>query len=117
MTCFCLCHNNFAIEQGKAPHVASQCDCQKETSPTVRAQVDVCYTIEEQLKQKAKLEDVMRLIAMQEEHTTEANETPLVTLQHVVQWAKEACVVTILCRACRALTQSFPCVHCGNAVA
>lgn len=115
MTCLCLCHNSFAIEQGKAPHTAKDCECQKDVNSTLRTQVDVCFQIEEQLKQKAKLEDVMRTIAQQEEWATEKNEKPLVTLQHVVQWAKEACTPTILCRNCRALTPSVPCVHCGNA--
>lgn len=117
MNCFCLCHNSFAIEQGKAPHPPSECECTKDTNATTRTQVDLCYTIEEQLKQKSKLEEVMRLIAAQEPHATEENAQPLVTLQHVVQWAKDAAAPSLLCRSCRALTPALPCVHCGNASA
>ena len=117
MSCTCLCHNAFAAEQGKTPHAVADCACTKDTNATKRTQVDLCYTIEEQLKQKAKLEEVMRLIAAQEPHATEENAQPLITLQHVVQWAKDAAAPSILCRSCRTLTPVLPCVHCGNASA
>lgn len=105
MTCFCLCHNGFAVEKGKAPsHDEKDCDCMKVEDSTLRAQVQITEQIEEQLLQKAKMEEALRAIS--DGHGCELHQCGII--------AAKALEPTVLCTGCRKLTTSTPCVNCGK---
>lgn len=73
----------------------------------MRAQVEITEQVEEQLLHKAELEAALRSIS--DGHGCELHKCGLI--------AQKALEPKALCRACRKLSPSFPCVHCGNASA
>ena len=116
MTCFCMCHNTYAIEQGKAPHDASACDCMRVEDPTLRAKVDITEQIEEQLLQKAALEDALKAIGLHC-NSVSVQSNPRAYIESnstIIAMINKALEPTVLCLSCRKLSPSFPCVHCGK---
>lgn len=71
---------------------------------TLRAKVEITEQIEEQLLQKAVLEEALRSIS--DGHGCELHQCGII--------AQKALEPTILCLSCRKLSPSFPCVHCGK---
>lgn len=115
MTCFCLCHNSYAVKNGTAPeHSPEQCECQRVEDPTLKARVEITEQIEEQLLQKSALEEALRSII--EKHA--ACPPDIDKFRDFADEAKDIAVAALepkaLCLACRKLSPSFPCVHCGK---
>lgn len=85
-------------------HMEENCPCHKAEDATLRARVEITEQIEEQLLQKARMEEALRSIS--DGHGCELHQCGII--------AAKALEPTVLCAACRTLTPSVPCVNCGK---